>query len=294
VKPRLAIGVSGWSYPDWKGIVYPRSCKDTLRAVAQLVDFIEINVTFYRTPPPAVTRSWLDRTADLRTTFTAKLPATFTHERVFRAADIGAAVAALTPLADSGRLEALLAQFPHSFLPDDAAFGALAEIARHFRVIAPLLVEVRNARWRDQAARDRLDELGLAPIHLDYPGMFDGFAGPDTPHDSPAPTYLRLHGRNAHAWFDPKAGRDATYDWHYSPSEIDEIRERLRRLLESTTSHRILAAANNHFRGQALAAALELRAGFGAPPVAIPTGLTDRYPELLRLSARPERGLFDP
>ena len=33
---QLLFGVAGWSYEDWKGIVYPRNCKDTLRAVAVL------------------------------------------------------------------------------------------------------------------------------------------------------------------------------------------------------------------------------------------------------------------
>ena len=34
----LLFGVAGWSYDDWKDVVYPRGCKDTLRAVAELVD----------------------------------------------------------------------------------------------------------------------------------------------------------------------------------------------------------------------------------------------------------------
>jgi uncharacterized protein YecE (DUF72 family) len=302
MNPRVRFGVSGWSYPDWKGVVYPSGCKDTLRAVASLVDFLEINVSFYRTPAPAVTRSWLDRTADLGTLFTAKLSSQFTHERVFRAADIDASLAAFAPLGESGRLAALLAQFPHSFTPDAAGFGALREIARRFRAIAPVLVEVRHADWRADDAIARLRELGLAPIHLDYPRMRSDFAGPaiqqqptaSPPTSTSAPTqYLRLHGRNATAWFDPKAGRDATYDWHYSSDELGEIRERIQRLLDSAAAPRVLVAANNHFRGQALAAALELRAAFDAPSVKIPDSLCDRYPELQRLSSHRDRGLFD-
>lgn len=296
----VRFGVSGWSYPDWKGVVYPSGCKDTLRAVASLVDFLEINVSFYRTPAPAVTRSWLDRTADLGTLFTAKLSSQFTHERVFRAADIDASLAAFSPLGESGRLAALLAQVPHSFTPDAAGFGTLREIARRFLAIAPVLVEVRHADWRADDAITRLRSFGLTPIHLDYPGMRSDFAGPAMPQPQsasstmPSPMhYLRLHGRNAKAWFDPKAGRDATYDWHYSSDELQEIRERILRLLDSSTAPRVLVAANNHFRGRALAAALELRAAFDAPSVKIPDSLCDRYPELQRLSSHRERRLFD-
>ena len=32
--PEVLFGVAGWSYPDWRGVVYPAGCKDTLRAVA--------------------------------------------------------------------------------------------------------------------------------------------------------------------------------------------------------------------------------------------------------------------
>jgi uncharacterized protein YecE (DUF72 family) len=50
VEAAVLFGVAGWSYPDWKDVVYPRNCRDTLRAVAERVDLIEINNTFYRPP----------------------------------------------------------------------------------------------------------------------------------------------------------------------------------------------------------------------------------------------------
>ncbi len=129
---RISIGVSGWSYPDWKGIVYPRACRDPLRVVAQLVDFIEINVTFYRTPAPAMTKSWVERTADLGTVFSAKLPQRATHEGVVDAAEAAAFRAALTPLVDSGRLHALLVQFSFRTQADEAGFALLTAIARAY------------------------------------------------------------------------------------------------------------------------------------------------------------------
>ena len=82
----MRFGVAGWTYADWKDVVYPRNCKDTLRAVAQRVDLIEINNTFYRPPSAKNCKSWVERTADLGTLFTAKLPHEFTHERRFDAA----------------------------------------------------------------------------------------------------------------------------------------------------------------------------------------------------------------
>jgi uncharacterized protein YecE (DUF72 family) len=44
------IGIAGWSYPDWSGIVYTGSKIDQLQFVSSFVDCIEINSTFYRPP----------------------------------------------------------------------------------------------------------------------------------------------------------------------------------------------------------------------------------------------------
>ncbi len=46
----MKFGIAGWSYDDWRGVVYPRSCQDTLRYCAEFVDYIEINSAFYRFP----------------------------------------------------------------------------------------------------------------------------------------------------------------------------------------------------------------------------------------------------
>ena len=94
-EPKALFGVAGWSYEDWKGIVYPRNCKDTLRAVAQRVGLIEINSTFYGLPSAKNCRSWIERTADLGTQFTAKLPKEFTHDRQWNDALLAAQCARL-------------------------------------------------------------------------------------------------------------------------------------------------------------------------------------------------------
>ena len=56
--------------------------------------------------------------------------------------------------------------------------------------------------------------------NLDYPLAKNSFAMRETGIGEHA--YLRLHGRNAAAWFDRKAGRDETYNYCYSEDELDE------------------------------------------------------------------------
>jgi uncharacterized protein YecE (DUF72 family) len=291
----LRVGVSGWSYDDWRGIVYPRGCRDTLRAVAHCVDFLEINTTFYRTPRREVVAGWAQRTDDLGTRFTAKLPQELTHGAAEPPGCAAAFAAAMEPLLDAGRLDALLAQFSFRLESEPGAFERLASISRAFAPLGlPLLVEVRHRSWRNAASQRRLAELGFAPIHLDYADMEQGFAGPEEGIQVPegAPIYLRCHGRNAKAWFDAEAGRDATYDWLYSAGEIDGMRRRLLALAEASAGRTQMAAANNHFQGQAMVLALTLRSISEGKKVDVPDGLLARYPALAGIARHVQGGLF--
>lgn len=58
--PRAYIGCSGWSYPDWRGTVYPPGLrqKDWFAHYATLFKTVEVNNTFYRLPPPETFRTW--------------------------------------------------------------------------------------------------------------------------------------------------------------------------------------------------------------------------------------------
>ena len=147
----LHIGTSGWSYPSgkgtWNGLFYPatRSKRrgtadfDELRFYAEHFDTVEVNSTFYGQPRPEVAKSWVQRTPrDFE--FSLKLYQKFTHPKMFREAALTRAPgsegplldllsqvtqsdfdeyrAGIEPLANAGRLGALLAQFPPSFKDD--------------------------------------------------------------------------------------------------------------------------------------------------------------------------------
>jgi uncharacterized protein YecE (DUF72 family) len=77
----IHIGIAGWSYPDWKEIVYPPGKIDQLKYISGFVDCIEINSTFYRPPFERTTKQWAKRTSKRPDFFfTAKLHRNFTHE----------------------------------------------------------------------------------------------------------------------------------------------------------------------------------------------------------------------
>ncbi|MBK8976037.1 MAG: DUF72 domain-containing protein [Planctomycetes bacterium] len=285
---RVLVGVAGWSYPDWKRIVYPPGCRDPLRLVAGLVGLIEIDSSFYRTPALEHVAGWAERTRDLGTRFTAKLPQDVTHrgDRDPRAAM--AFLAAFEPLRDAGRLDAFLAQFSYRFEAGADALACLRFVATAFGRDTPLLLEVRHASWRDRSAQARAAELGFRLVDLDYPGAASGFAAPLVRSRELA--CLRVHGRNRDAWFDREAGRDATYDYLYSAAEVDELTARIDMLAKAVETVHVVA--NNHFRGQAVKLALELRARITGHNVDVPATLLEAFPSLAAIARRAQGGLF--
>jgi uncharacterized protein YecE (DUF72 family) len=118
--------------------------------------------------------------------------------------------------------------------------------------------------------------LGYSLAHVDLPFSLD-----HPPKDAPRVgriAYLRLHGRNAQAWFDPKSGRDQRYDYLYPPAQLDELARVAQRLDEGADETFVIT--NNHFSGKAVANALELLARItGGRPLA-PTELVVAFPRL--------------
>jgi len=297
----LRVGPAGWSYPDWEGVVYPRKKPrgfHPLRALARWFDCVEINSSFYGTPSARSAEHWAELVADRpRFRFTAKLQQLFTHERLPTAASeldaaVGAFHAGLAPLADARKLAALLVQFPASFRRSAEAGARLRFIAEHFGGV-PLVLELRDRSWFEPEPLAEVRALGYTLCALDLP------AGADRPAEDALATrgaplaYLRLHGRNARAWFDPRAGRDQKYDHLYAPEELAEVAGLARRLAAGADETFVIT--NNHFSGKAVANALELLAELGDSPVLGPVELLTAYPRLrARVRADGQDTLFAP
>ena len=77
------IGCSGWSYTSWKGPFYPPNLEnsDWLRFYSQVLDYVEIDSSFYRIPNQFMVKNWVKRTPD-NFRFTAKFPKVITHDKL--------------------------------------------------------------------------------------------------------------------------------------------------------------------------------------------------------------------
>src|SRR6267378_8519191 len=74
------VGVSGFSYPGWKGKFYPDDLKNEefLGYYAQHLDSVEINSSFYAPPNAAMLKSWAGKTNE-KFRFAFKAPRQITH-----------------------------------------------------------------------------------------------------------------------------------------------------------------------------------------------------------------------
>ncbi len=279
-KSRVRVGVAGWYYPDWRGVVYPpgRRAGDHLRYLAGFVDVIEINNTFYRPPETADVADWCERVAGIEGfAFTLKLWQRFTHSREERrwSQELKDFLRRIRPLLDKGLGKALLAQFPHSFHRTGENEAYLRELIGQLEGI-PVVVEVRHHTWNHPDAFSMLEELGAGVCSIDQP-MFQGSL-PPLERLTGTVGYIRLHGRNKQNWFRESAGRDERYDYLYAAEELAPWLERARRMAEK--AREVYVIANNHFRGQAVCNALMLKASLTGERVRAPAGLLERYPAL--------------
>ena len=286
----IHVGIAGWSYPDWAGIVYPATRPRGFSELAYLsryVDAMEINSTFYRPAAPASADKWLRHVEDRPDfLFTAKLWQRFTHQReqAWSDRDVRQVADGMEPLREAGRLGALLMQFPWSFKASDAERDWLARLSDAFRPF-PCVVEVRHSSWDNEDSRDFLKRQGLNFCNIDQP-QIGASIGPTNVATGPV-AYYRFHGRNAKAWFDPEAGRDNRYNYLYQPAElapwVDDIRQMVDR------AQRLFVMTNNHYQGQEVVNALQLKAALEDRRVPAPAPLVERFP-VLREIAEPMVG----
>lgn len=294
----VRIGTSGWNYPTgrgtWNGVFYPPARGrskgfDELAFYAERFDTVEVNSTFYGQPRPEVTQGWVRRTPP-GFEFSVKLYQKFTHpgmfrERVTKSIPAGArteqAIAELArpnqadldefrrgidPLAASGKLGALLAQFPPSFKWGDAECAYLGHLLRAFDG-CQVAVELRHSSWSDRFGDTLalLNGFEAAWVQIDEPKFRFSIRQNFLPNVRGF-YYMRLHGRNAAHWWRHEKAEDR-YDYLYSAEELKEFTDTVAAAREIVT--KVYLYTNNHFSAKSVANAAQIKEQLGEP-VSIP------------------------
>lgn len=211
----IRVGTSGWMYPSWRGRFYPRELPQRawLGYIADRVDSVELNGTFYSLKRPADYRAWADQ-VPAEFEFAVKGGRYITHLKQLN--DVETALAnffASGVLALGPRMGPVLWQLPSrtrlnhdrlaaflSALPRSTV--AAAELAQRHddKVADPLTstdadrpirhaLEVRNETFRSRDVLDLLRQHDTALVMSHSAGTFSYFE--DLTSDL---VYVRLHG----------------------------------------------------------------------------------------------------
>lgn len=262
---QILVGTSGYSYRDWIGPFYPLGLpeREMLSYYAQEFPFVEVNFSYYRLPT-ARTLAGMARKVPPTFTFTVKAYQSLTHTRGETVdEDAKKFRLALAPLAEQGKLGAVLLQFPYSFHHTAANREHLARL-RDLLTDVPLVVEFRNRGWLAESVWELLTSLGMGYTCVDEPRL-KGLVGGVVRCTAPV-AYVRFHGRNAAKWWQHEQAYER-YDYLYGEDELRDWLPGIASLAGRAT--RVFVAFNNHYQGQAVQNArmlLRLLRGSGLVP----------------------------
>lgn len=163
----LHVGTSGYSYPNWKGSLYPKKlpAKQMLSHYSKHFQTVEINYTFKRMPTTAMLEAWASA-VPAGFQFALKAPEQITHQK--RLKDSDDLVANFLAMAGTlkERLGPLLFQLPPSLtkdVPRLRAFLALLPLERR------VALEFRHPSWFDDEVFGLLRDQGVALCLADDP-----------------------------------------------------------------------------------------------------------------------------
>ena len=231
------IGISGWTYPPWRGVFYPKKLPQNqeLNYASRMLGSIEINGTFYSLQRPGSFAAWYDATPD-DFVFSVKGGRFITHvKRLMNVEQPLANFWASGVLGLEEKLGPILWQLPPNFVFDagklEAFFKLLprdtsevAKLARHHdpklkgRVLTTAAVkmpmryaiEVRHESFKSAEFIAILRQHKIALVIADTAGNWP--YGEDLTADF---VYLRLHGDQA------------LYASGYTPIALDRWAERI-------------------------------------------------------------------
>jgi uncharacterized protein YecE (DUF72 family) len=187
--PAVYLGCSGFSYRDWKGILYPAGLPPRKWFAYYCTQFntLEVNVTFYRMPEAKVFEGWYEQSpADFR--FAVKAPRQVTHYKKFgpEAAPILADFYGMVRESLREKLGPILFQLP----PKAAYTDELLQ--RLLGLLDPAfhnVVEFRHPSWWDGEIIRELGRRGISFCGQSYPAELPDDVIANTPQ-----LYYRFHG----------------------------------------------------------------------------------------------------
>lgn len=241
----IRVGTSGFSFDDWRGSFYPAGLPrgKLFDYYATQFDTVEINSTYYAIPRPSVFEQ-LAIKSPAEFQFTVKAHASATHQRDQLKEQTPRFLEAVRPLIERRLLRGIVLQFPWAFQASTPNRNHLQRCRTAFGDL-PLFVEFRHASWNRPELFDWLKRQQLQFVTVDEPQL---------PHMMPPVEqitgeagYIRLHGRNAQAWY--SGDGQERYNYKYSEAELVEWQQKIERM--SSKGSQLFVLFNNCRDGHA-------------------------------------------
>jgi uncharacterized protein YecE (DUF72 family) len=291
-KSKILVGTASWSDPGFVEHWYPEKMPagERLSWYAEHFEMVEVNSSFYSVPEPRLVERWCHTTPDgfifdvklhqllsrhsanlkllppaLQKIAEADAKGRVTLTPKIEKAMIGEFIRPLENLRGHEKLGALLLQLSPGFSPKrhrleelDDLLGALA----NYR----MAIELRNRNWVEgenvQETMKFFRAHSATLVSVDAPAQKHFTIMPPELNaiTNPDLAYLRLHGRDAHAYTTGKTVA-ARFNYDYSDEEISEVADRARQLGGETKEVHVVF--NNNARDYAPHAALRMRKALG-------------------------------
>ena len=292
---RVLVGTCSWTdatlvkETDW----YPKrtmTAAERLAFYASRFPVVEVDSTYYFPPTPELSGSWAQRTPD---GFTMNVKAwslltghpTFPHslwpdlqgevppehrdKRRLYAKHLPLDVLdeawdrfrhSLMPLHSSGRMGAVLLQYPRWFGPKEANRNEIRDAARRLPDYQ-LCVEFRNGRWlagdECESTFALLESLGVTFVCVDEPAGFPSSVPPVVAATADL-AVVRFHGRNEETWEGYVPSAAERFRYRYRREELAAWVPKVRELAASAREVHLLM--NNCYRDFAVDNAADLAA----------------------------------
>jgi uncharacterized protein YecE (DUF72 family) len=276
----IVVATGGWSVPSWYADgVKPR---DRLTALAEKVDAVEVDSSFYALPSRRTVERWVEITPD-DFLFAVKLHRALSrHAAPLKSLPTGlrdgveetergrvvldgrlqeellrATLDVFEPLHAAGRLVCFLLQLTPAFRPPEHELEELDEVVQTLAPV-PVAIELRHTAWLGDinATLGWFRSAGAVWVDVDAPRTDAPVAMP--PADDVTRSdlaYLRAHGRNKEGYLKGRSAAER-FDYRYPKKELEELAQRARKL--DRDAERVLCVLSNG--EHALGSAEKLRA----------------------------------
>lgn len=203
LKMKQWIGCSGWQYPEWEGIFYPKNLPKSrwFEFYASKFNTVEINYSFYHFPSEKTYQRWLAQ-APKNFRYSIKAHRVITHYKKFKNTKklIQDFYAKAESLED--KLGQILFQLPETFQYSEEN---LETILSQLNSKKPNVIEFRHSSWFQNKVQKAFQQNHITVCSVDAPKL------PRQVMSSGKIFYLRMHGKKS--WYKGNYTTSNLRDW---------------------------------------------------------------------------------